>query len=65
MVTTTSKLNFSLMLLTFIARITFCEDVRFRFWTLFDTQLINFIRKYFSLFILDFQYKYFKSLFAL
>ena len=35
------------MLLTFITRITFWEDVRFRFWTLFDTQLINFIRKYF------------------
>ena len=35
------------MLLTFITRITFCEDVRFRFWTLFDTQLMNFIRKYF------------------
>ena len=35
------------MLLTFITSITFCEDVRFRFWTLFDTQLINFIRKYF------------------
>ena len=41
------------MLLTFITSITFCEDVRFRFWTLFDTQLMNFIRKYFSLFILD------------
>ena len=39
--------DFSLMLLTFITRIAFCEDVRFRFWTLFDTQLMNFIRKYF------------------
>ena len=38
-----------LMLLTFITRITlsFCEDVRLRFWKLFDTQLMNFIRKYF------------------
>ena len=41
------------MLLTFITRIAFCEDVRFRFWTLFDTQLMNFIRTYFLLFILD------------
>ena len=47
-VTTTSKLNLSLMLLTFISHITFCEDVRFRFWTLFDTQLMNFIRKKFD-----------------
>ena len=46
--------DFSLLLLTFITRIAFCEDVRFRFWTLFDTQLMNFIRKYFLLFILDF-----------
>ena len=52
------------MLLTFITCIAFCEDVRFRFWTLFDTQLMNFIRKYFSLFILDFWYKNFKSLIA-
>ena len=50
------------MLLTFITRITFCEDVRFRFWTLFDTQLIHFVPKYFLLFIIDFQYKNFKSL---
>ena len=54
--TTTSKLNLSLMLLTFITHITFCEDVRFRFWTLFDTQLMNFIRKYFLLFILIFYF---------
>ena len=47
-VTTASKVNLSLMLLTFITRITFCEDVRFRFWTLFDTQLMNFIRKKFD-----------------
>ena len=53
-VTTASELNLSLILLTFIKRITFCEDVGFRFWTLLDTQLINFIRKYFLLFILDF-----------
>ena len=52
------------MLLTFIASITFCEDVRFSFWTLFDTQLMNFIRKYVLLLILDFQYENFKSLFA-
>ena len=48
------------MILTFITRITFCEDVRFRFWTLFYTQLMSFIGKYFVLFILDFQYKNFK-----
>ena len=29
------------MRLTFITRITFYEDVRFRFWTLFDTQLMK------------------------
>ena len=45
------------MLLTFITRISFCENVRFSFWTLFDRQLMKFIRKYFLLFILDFQYK--------
>ena len=32
----------------------FCEDVRFRYWTFFDMQLMNFIQKYFLLFILDF-----------
>ena len=53
-VTTASELNLSLMLPTFIKRITFCEDVGFRFWTLFDMQLITFIGKYFLLFILDF-----------
>ena len=42
----------------------FCKDVRFSFWILFDTQLMNVIRKYVLLYILDFQYEYFKSLFA-
>ena len=49
------------MLLTFITRISFCEDVRFRFWTLFDTQLKNFIRKYCLLFILDFKIRTLKT----
>ena len=47
--------------LTFITRITFCQDVRFRFWTLFGTQLINFIQKYFLLFILDFNIRILKA----
>ena len=49
------------MLLTFITRISFCEDARFRFWTLFDTQLKNFIRKYCLLFILDFKIRTLKT----
>ena len=32
----------------------FCEDVRFSFKILFDMQLMNFIRKYVLLFIVDF-----------
>ena len=49
------------MLLTFITRICFCEDVRFRFWTLFDTQLKNFIGKYCLLFILYFKIRTLKT----
>ena len=49
------------MFLTFITRISFCENIRFRFWSLFDTQLLNFICKYCLLFILDFKYKNFKN----
>ena len=52
-VTTTSKFNLSLNA-SHITRISFCEDVRFRFWSLFDTQLMNCFRKYHLLFILDF-----------
>ena len=61
--TTTSELNLSLMLLKITRAHLFCEDVgeiytiftiRFSFWTLFDRQLMNLIRKYVLLFILDF-----------
>ena len=38
-----SKLNLSLNAAHIHYMISFCEDFRFRFWTLFDTQLMNFI----------------------
>ena len=41
MVTTTSKLNLSLNASHIHYTLHFCEDVRFRFWTLFNTQLMN------------------------